>query len=522
MEAADIYLSSQYSDLTSKSELKPGLASSSHAPVKTTVRQLVALSLCLLLALAVIFVLPDLVARKNQQTASQPGTKQNLTGAGASRGSNTEKSVDQELLQARRLAQDSLARIQEKQRLLQGKNVSVWAGSAYTRALGDLQQGDFEYRQQRYPEALAAYTRSENVLSKLEMQIQPRLKQALDEGLTALEQGEAERATTLFQLALALEPGHTESNNKKTGNKVINPSLAQQGLARVRALPEVMKHVAEGERLLLENSPEAALQAFNGAAALDKLHPLPRSGIERAQKYIADAHYQQAMSKGLNKLNVGDHAGAISAFQQALRIAPNSAGARSGLNEAQSQLSLSKIDHWLSRGQASETDENWQDAVDSYQKALKRDSSVTAARAGEIRASTRAELDRGLENLLADPLGLASDSVYRHGEKLLADARGISHPGPRLKQQIENLQQALSVARIPIPLILQSDNATRVSLQKVGDLGNFARREVNLTPGRYVAKGYRPGYRDVRIEFVVSATPSANPQVVRVQCIETI
>ncbi|ALO47573.1 hypothetical protein PS2015_2946 [Pseudohongiella spirulinae] len=65
-----------------------------------------------------------------------------------------------------------------------------------------------------------------------------------------------------------------------------------------------------------------------------------------------------------------------------------------------------------------------------------------------------------------------------------------------------------------------SDNATQVTIYRVGELGAFSQTTLMLTPGRYVAVGTRPGYRDVREEFVVGIDDQ--PEAVVVQCSEQL
>ena len=67
---------------------------------------------------------------------------------------------------------------------------------------------------------------------------------------------------------------------------------------------------------------------------------------------------------------------------------------------------------------------------------------------------------------------------------------------------------------------LESDNATVVVIHRVGPLGAFERREVDLLPGRYTVVGSRMGYRDVRREIEVQ--PGAAPPPVLIRCEERI
>ena len=53
--------------------------------------------------------------------------------------------------------------------------------------------------------------------------------------------------------------------------------------------------------------------------------------------------------------------------------------------------------------------------------------------------------------------------------------------------------------------MLVSDNATDVTVYRVGRLGSFERRALQLRPGRYTIVGSRAGCRDVRKEIVLDA-----------------
>jgi hypothetical protein len=67
---------------------------------------------------------------------------------------------------------------------------------------------------------------------------------------------------------------------------------------------------------------------------------------------------------------------------------------------------------------------------------------------------------------------------------------------------------------------LESDNATDVVIYKVGKLGQFLNRTIELKPGLYTAVGVRAGYRDVRREFRVA--PEGDVQTLVVRCEDPI
>ena len=83
-----------------------------------------------------------------------------------------------------------------------------------------------------------------------------------------------------------------------------------------------------------------------------------------------------------------------------------------------------------------------------------------------------------------------------------------------------DLDRLLQVAAKPVPVQLESDNLTEVTVFKVGRLGAFSSRTLELRPGAYIAVGSRPGYRDVRRNFRVG--PGAEEAPVVVRCEEAI
>ena len=76
------------------------------------------------------------------------------------------------------------------------------------------------------------------------------------------------------------------------------------------------------------------------------------------------------------------------------------------------------------------------------------------------------------------------------------------------------------MAASPLHLELNSDGATQITIYRVGALGVFATRSLQLKPGHYVVVGTRAGFRDVRVEL--DLTPASAPLSVRVNCMDPI
>ena len=80
---------------------------------------------------------------------------------------------------------------------------------------------------------------------------------------------------------------------------------------------------------------------------------------------------------------------------------------------------------------------------------------------------------------------------------------GVDVPAGELARLSEQLRQADT----PVKVALASDNATEVQIYRIGKLGLFEHRDLELMPGRYTVVGTRQGYRDVRKEL--NLLPSA-------------
>ena len=71
-----------------------------------------------------------------------------------------------------------------------------------------------------------------------------------------------------------------------------------------------------------------------------------------------------------------------------------------------------------------------------------------------------------------------------------------------------------------VAVTLTSDELTEVTIYRVGRLGHFLSRTVELRPGTYTIAGARDGYKDVRQTLRIR--PGQGPTQVVVQCTEKI
>ena len=78
----------------------------------------------------------------------------------------------------------------------------------------------------------------------------------------------------------------------------------------------------------------------------------------------------------------------------------------------------------------------------------------------------------------------------------------------------------LAAAETPVRVEFASDNQTEVTIYRVGKLGVFDRKDMELLPGRYTVVGTRTGFRDVRREFTI--LPGRESAALVIRCEEQI
>ena len=125
-----------------------------------------------------------------------------------------------------------------------------------------------------------------------------------------------------------------------------------------------------------------------------------------------------------------------------------------------------------------------------------------------------------LEAYMGKPERLFSSEVRGAARAALARAAAVPSPGPVLTQQVATITGLLAAAETPVRVEFASDNQTEVTIYRVGKLGVFDRKDMELLPGRYTVVGTRTGFRDVRREFTI--LPGRESAALVIRCEEQI
>lgn len=267
-------------------------------------------------------------------------------------------------------------------------------------------------------------------------------------------------------------------------------------------------------------SPPAALAEGEGRPSPPAPHPEGEGRRSESREAPRAEAFAGAMTEGLAALDRQDFAAARAAFASARGVKPDSPQAADGLARAEAGLRRLTIAAQREEAEALEAEEEWRDALAHYEAVLAIDPAILFAQEGRDRARDRAELAESLAFHLASPGRLSSDEVLREASDLVARAAEIEPAGPRHRRQVAELRRLVDAFARPVVARLRSDDLTQVVVYRVGRLGTFTERSLELRPGTYTVVGSREGYRDVRRQLRIE--PGEEPEPLEVRCEEKI
>jgi serine/threonine protein kinase/tetratricopeptide (TPR) repeat protein len=388
---------------------------------------------------------------------------------------------------------------------LDKRGAGVWGGREFSdakmlsaEAVGAHDAGDLELAQVRLNAA-------SQLLDKVERRIPQALAAQLDAGEKALAAGQGEVATQAFDLARRIDPSDSRATN---------------GMRRVRSLSGVLPLLADAENAERARNFARAVQDYSQALSLDPADVRAKDGLARANAAFGDDNYAKAVGAGFAALGAGRLTEAHDSFEKARGYKSNGAEASEGLRRVAAVMTARGAADTRQRAAGLEAQERWGEAMEAYDQALKQDPSLQFAQQGKARSGARAELDNRLQSLIDRPERLGSPAVRQEARELLQTARSQMTSGPVLRSQIARLEILLPDFDKPVRLSLVSDNATQVAISSIGEFGTFARRDIDLKPGKYTVIGTRNGYRDVRRDITVA--PGQTTQTVSISCSEPI
>ena len=412
---------------------------------------------------------------------------------------------DAQLARQRKEAQAVLEQLLDVQFALEEVGVTQWAEEDFSAAQTQATAADELYRQQEFEAATETYQAALDAMRAIESRIDQVFADSLQAGLGALLSDQAEPAIAALELALLLKPDDPE---------------ALAAMERARKLGPLLELLASANAAAEGDDLDGARDILKDAVALDPKHAGAAAQLASVERAITRRNFNRAMSAGYQALDDGSFDEAERQFKAAQAIMPSASEPAGALQQTRNARTQAQIEAWRQRAVAAEEREDWSKAVTAYREILAIDNTVVLARNGLARSNTRVQLDQRIKQALAKPERLSDERVFNNTQALYRQALTLDQKGPLLKEQLLQLSDLLEKAQIPIPVLLQSDEQTDVTVYKVAHLGTFRRQQLSLKPGIYTVVGVRKGYRDVRKKFTVDHNEQS--MTLEIACTEPI
>lgn len=388
---------------------------------------------------------------------------------------------------------------------LRARGAELWGGTEFQRASELRRQAENALQTRENVRASPLLQESLDLVRGLERQQPQIVAAALERAEAALVAQRQRESAREFALALQIDPDN---------------AAAKQGAARVEALDDVLALMRSGAEAEHAGRLSEARDAYAAASKLDPRWKPARDALARVQTALSDQAYTRQMAAAVAAVAVGQLTEAQTAYRAALDARPDSKEARTGLAHIGELRRSQRIQDHRRQAEKAERNEDWQAAVSHYQSVLQLDADVAFAKSGLARSQERLQVTRRMAYLIEHPRELYDPTVASEARDLVATAERLQAGNPRLEAQRVQLQARITEAETPVRVVFESDDRTEVTVQRVGRLGTFARRELMLRPGTYVVRGVRRGYRDVR--RTITVTPGNAPPPVLIRCSEEI
>ena len=380
-----------------------------------------------------------------------------------------------------------------------------WAPEAFAAISREAMTGDEAFLQTDYAGAARHYTTAAQEARGLQAQAPDALARLLTEGRATLDLGDGIRSGDRFTLALRIDPQ--------------NP-VALRGLERAAKIAGVVALMQTGETHEAAGNLALALADYEAALALDPEWPAAQAAVPRVRGQVAAAQFEHHMSAGLAAFHRRSYAEARRDINRALAFKPGAPEALDALNQINAAARDDRIAALRRQAQTAEESEAWPQVLDHYRQVLGIDPTIQFAVRGAAWAEERLRLEKRVAYYMAHPDDLANDVYLAKAEQLLVELRQASPQGPRLQSQIATLDRMVQNAQTTVVVTLTSDDQTEVTVYRVGRLGQFLSRTLELRPGAYTVTGARDGYKDVR--HTIRIRPGQGPTQIVVQCTEKI
>jgi tetratricopeptide (TPR) repeat protein len=443
----------------------------------------------LIIAGFVFFVLPGLIGPNDRAPATatpRPATEASLLPVpGPAPIAQARDKIAREQVTA--LAEQFLRQLIS----LEDLGIGLWNAKKLAELNARAIEADESFRQSNNLQAVENYRALLKTVTELNNQLPELQETYLAAAQAALAQYEPTLALTNWEISARLNP---------------NDQQIQSTWLKVKNIPAIQALIAEAALAKEKGELVTAKTILRKAVTLFEDWEPSQNALIAVNDAIAKEGYQNAMTAGFNQLAAGRYLEAEQAFQRALNLTKDNSEANDGLIQVQQARLNASIESQLQRAREAAIAGQWLDAKTAFEQILQTAPGINSIQSEIEQMNLRIAHQTALNNFLADPARLQSDTQFKSAQALAIEISQLAPPFGSLRALLPKLTRLITNARRPVVLTINSDEKTQITVLRRGEdgqLGTLRQRALTLIPGRYTLTGSRIGYRDVRQDITL-------------------
>ena len=251
---------------------------------------------------------------------------------------------------------------------------------------------------------------------------------------------------------------------------------------------------------------------------------------EQLKKEVLTKDFNNEISSTLNAIEKKQFNLARKKLQAARNIKPDEAILKELQQRINTGIKQSLISSLTKKAAKAERLEQWQNALNYYNKIIKIDADINSILVKYKRTQLYIKLNTILDNIINKPQRLQNNIVFEQAKKSL---KNINHKinnlqsglyllqqTPKLAKKINKTESIIKKASAIVIVTIFSDNLTDIIIKKISHPGLLIEEKLTIRPGKYIIKGSRDGYKDIREELIIHSTDKHRS--ITIKCTELI
>ena len=262
------------------------------------------LIILMILAIAVIFILPQLPVQKLFDDSSESLIE-------ADNSNEISQSRIAEKTKYRKDAQLVLEKIVEIRDLLKSKSIEKWNAEKFSIALENISSGDDLYREGEYLRSIKQYREALDQLNNLKEDAAKIIESTIISANNNIEKLDSE--LTVEQTINSINLAFAIDKNNESIKLLKERSLK---------LPDLFNKVVQSDQFISEQKYEDAFSVLSEAIMLDPYRKQTKTSMENLNKQIKEKIFIEFMSEGFEAMDQNNFSSARKLFNEALKTYP--------------------------------------------------------------------------------------------------------------------------------------------------------------------------------------------------------